>query len=152
MEKTCIVLLRMGSISVWRISMEIISTHTTSTSLSVPTRAYKRLNIFAILSITSLLFDLNIKPPRYMNTSQRGTPSQTNTWTTLMHSATMYRQHSIMDSASQKLTSVISKEKQQNMDPASWKLTGEETLISTTYQVDACSCKLTGEGNSDSTI
>ena len=34
---------------------------------------------------------------------------------------------------------------QQNMDPASWKLTGEETLIPTTHQVDACSCKLTGE-------
>ena len=30
--------------------MEIISTHTTSTSLGVPIRAYKRLNIFAILS------------------------------------------------------------------------------------------------------
>ena len=80
---------RMGSIPVWRISMEIISTHTTSTSLVVPIRAYKRLNIFAILSFARFLLDLNIKPPRYMNTSQRGTSIQTNTWTTLMHSAAM---------------------------------------------------------------
>ena len=36
MGKTCMMLLRMGSIPVWRISMEIISTHTTSTSLVVP--------------------------------------------------------------------------------------------------------------------
>ena len=77
-----------GSIPVWRISMEIISTHTTSTSLVVPIRVHKRLNIFAILSIISFLLDLNIKTPRYMNTSQRGTSSQTITWTTLMHSAT----------------------------------------------------------------
>ena len=41
---------------------------------------------------------------------------------------------------------------QQNMDPASWKLTWEETLIPTTHQVDAYSCKLTGEENSESTI
>ena len=34
---------------------------------------------------------------------------------------------------------------QQNMDPASWKLTWEETLIPNTHQVDACSCRLTGE-------
>ena len=33
------------------------------------------------------------------------------------------------------------KEKQQNMDPASWKLTGEEKLSTTTHQADACSCK-----------
>ena len=124
-------LLRMGSIPVWRICMEIISTRTTSTSLVVPIRAYKRLNIFAILSIASFLLDLNIKPPRYMNTSQRGTSSQTNTWT--MHSATMERQHSTVDSASEKLTWVISKEKQQDMDPASWKLTGEGKLSPTTH-------------------
>ena len=78
MEKTCIMLLRMGSTPVWRTSMEIISTHTTSTSLVVPIRAYKRLNIFAILSIASFLLDLNIKPPRFMNTSRRGTSSLTN--------------------------------------------------------------------------
>ena len=42
-----------GSTPVWRFSMEIISTHITSTSLVVPIRAYKRLNIFAILSIAS---------------------------------------------------------------------------------------------------
>ena len=82
-------LLRMWSTPMWRISMEIISTHTTSTSLVVPIRAYKRLNIFAILSIASFLLDQNIKPPRYMNTSQRGTSSQTSTWTTLIHPATM---------------------------------------------------------------
>ena len=82
-------LVRMGSISVWRISMEIISTQTTSTSLAVPIRVYKKLNIFAILSIASFLLDQNIKPPRYMNTSQRGTSSQTNTWITLMHSVAM---------------------------------------------------------------
>ena len=87
--ETCIMLLRMGSTPVWRVSMEKLSTHTTSTSLVVPIRAYKRLNIFAILSIASFLLDLNIKPPRYMNTSQRGTSNQTNTWTTLMHSASM---------------------------------------------------------------
>ena len=29
---------------------------------------------------------------------------------------------------------IISKEKQQNMNPASWKLTGEETLIPITHQ------------------
>ena len=71
-EKTCIMLLRMGSIPVWRISMEIISTDITSTSLVVPIRAY-----------------LSIKLPRYMSTSQKGTSSQTNTWnyvkTTLNH-------------------------------------------------------------------
>ena len=89
MGRTCIMLQRMGSTPAWRISMEIISTHTTSTSLVVPIRAYKRFNIFAILSIASFLFDLNIKPQRYMNTSQRGTSSQNNTWTTLMHSAPM---------------------------------------------------------------
>ena len=50
-----------------------------------------------------------------------------------------------MDSASQKLTRVISKEKQQNMDPASWKLTGEEKSRPTTKQVNACSVKLIGE-------
>ena len=57
-----------------------------------------------------------------------------------------------MDSASQKLTWLISTEKQQNMDPASWKLTGKEKLSPTTHQMDACSCKLTGEENSESTI
>ena len=40
------------------------------------------------------------------------------------------RQHSTMDSAAQKLTLAISKDKQQIMDPTSWKLIGEETLIS----------------------
>ena len=92
MEKTCIVLLRMGTIPVWRISMVIISTHITSTSLVVPTRAYKRLNIFAILSIASFLLHLNISIPVWrlpMETAQRGTSSQTNTCTTLMHSTTM---------------------------------------------------------------
>ena len=54
MKKTCIMLLRMGSIPVWGISMEIISTKTRSRSLLVPIRAYKRLNIFAILSIVSI--------------------------------------------------------------------------------------------------
>ena len=57
-----------------------------------------------------------------------------------------------MDSASQKLTWVISKEKQQNMDLVSWKLTGEEKSSPAIHQVDACSCKLTGEENSESTI
>ena len=32
-----------------------------------------------------------------------------------------------MDSASQKLTGVIPKDNQQNIDPCSWKLTGEES-------------------------
>ena len=50
MEKTCIMLLTMGIISLWRISMEMISTLTTSTSLVVPIRAYKRLSIVAIQS------------------------------------------------------------------------------------------------------
>ena len=68
MENTCIMLVRMGSIPVWRISMKIIATHTTSTSLVVPSRAYKRLNIFAILSIA---LDLNIKPPRYEYITKR---------------------------------------------------------------------------------
>ena len=72
MEKTCIMLVRMGSIPVWRTSMEIISTYTPSTSLVVPIRAYKRLKIFAILSIASFLLDPNINPLRY-----------------IMHSATM---------------------------------------------------------------
>ena len=57
-----------------------------------------------------------------------------------------------MDSTSQKLTLVISKEKQQNMNPASWKLTGVGKPSLSTHQVDACSCKLTGEENSESTI
>ena len=77
MKKTCIMLLRMGRIVVcgefpYRLSMEIISTQPTSTSLVVPIRAYKRLNIITILSIAFILLDLNINPPRY-----------------IMHSATM---------------------------------------------------------------
>ena len=89
MGRICIMLLRMGSTPVWRFSIEIISTHTTSTSLVVPIKVYKRLNIFAILSIASFQLDLNIKPPRYIKSSQRSTSSQTNTWTILMRSATM---------------------------------------------------------------
>ena len=50
-----------------------------------------------------------------------------------------------MDPASWKLTGeetlIPITHQQPNMDPASWKLTGEETLIPTTHQVDACSCK-----------
>ena len=65
-------LVEMGSIPVWRISMEMISTHTTSTSIVVPIRAY-----------------LKIKSPNYVNTAQRGTSSHTSTWKALMHSATM---------------------------------------------------------------
>ena len=82
MGETCIMRLRMGSIPVWRISMGIILTHTTLTSLVVPIRAYVKLNIYTILSIAPFSLDLNIKPPRYMNTSQGGTLNQTNTWTT----------------------------------------------------------------------
>ena len=155
MEKTCIMLVRMGSIPVWRISMVIISTHITSKSLVVPIRAYKRLNIFAILSIASFLLDLNISIPVWrfpMETAQRDTSSRTYTCTTLMHSTNMYRQYSTMDSASQKLTWMISKENQQNRDPASWKLIRKKNSSLTTHQVDACSCKLTGEENSESTI
>ena len=98
MEKTGIMLVRMGSIPVWSISVQIISTHTTSTSLVVPIRAYNILNILAILSTASFLLDLNINPPRF-----------------IIHSATMLRQHSTMDSTS-------------------WNLTGEETLIPITHQ------------------
>ena len=47
MGRTCIMLLRMGTTPVWRISMEMISAHTTSTSLVVPMRGYKRPNILA---------------------------------------------------------------------------------------------------------
>ena len=61
------------------------------------------------------------------------------------------KQHSTLDSSSQKLTWVISKEKQPNMDPASWKLTEEEKSSSTTHQVDASSWKLSGEENSSPT-
>ena len=50
MGRSGIVVLRMGSIPVLRIFMELLSAHTTSTSLVVPIRAY-----------------LNIKPQRYMN-------------------------------------------------------------------------------------
>ena len=49
-------------------SMEMISIHTTSTSIVVPVRAY-----------------LNIKSPNYVNTSQRGTSSCTSIWKALMH-------------------------------------------------------------------
>ena len=52
-----------------------------------------------------------------------------------------------MDSASQNLTQVISKKKQQDMNLASWRLTGEEKLSPTTHQVDAASLKLTGREN-----
>ena len=48
----------------------------------------------------------------------------------------------MMDSA---LTVVISKEKQQIIDAASRKLTGEEKLSRTTQQVNACSLKLIRE-------
>ena len=78
-----------------------------------PSEPTRDSNIFGILSIASFLLDLNIKPPRYMNTSQRGPSGQTNTRTSLMHSATMYRQHSTMDSVAQKSTWLISKEKQK---------------------------------------
>ena len=43
-----------------------------------------------------------------------------------------------MDSASQKLNGMISKEKQQNMDPVSCKLTGEEKSSPTTQQGNPC--------------
>ena len=62
----------------------------------------------------------------YMNTPQRGISSQTNTWASFMYPATVYEQHSTMGSAPQMLTGVIPKENLQNMDPASWKLTGKE--------------------------
>ena len=42
MVKTCMMVLRMGSFPMWRISMEIISTNMASTSLVVHIRAYKR--------------------------------------------------------------------------------------------------------------
>ena len=77
MGRTCIILLRMESFPVWRISMEILSSHSTSTSLVVLIRAYKRLNIFAILSIASFLLDLNIKHQRYMNPLHASTSSLT---------------------------------------------------------------------------
>ena len=51
----------------------------------------------------------------------------------------------------QKLTGVIKKDYLQNMDPASWKLTGEANSSSTTPHVDACSWKLTQEATSTST-
>ena len=51
----------------------------------------------------------------------------------------------------QKLTGVIPKENLQNIDSASWKLTGKEKC-STTYQVDAFSWKVTGEATSESTL
>ena len=54
--------------------------------------------------------------------------------------------------ASQTLTWVISKENQQIMDLASWKLTGKKNSSPTTHQVDTCSSKLSGEQNSESTI
>ena len=67
-------LVEMGSIPVLQITMEMISTHTTSrsTSIVVPIRAH-----------------LNIKSPNYVNTSQRGTSNHTSTWKALLHSATM---------------------------------------------------------------
>ena len=162
--------------------MEIISTHTTSTSLVVPIRAY-----------------LNIKPPRYMNNLQRSTSSQTNTCTTLSLQETQHLchpEHCLIfvgpEHQSSKIYHAFSNyikttfnnglslsevdlshlkrettnhgpnlmevDFGENMIPithqqqASWKLTGEETLIPITHQVDACSCKLTGEKNSESTI
>ena len=70
--------------------MEIISTHTTSTSLVVPIKAYKRLNSFAILGVNCLIFvgpeHQSSKIYEYLT---KRPSSQTNTWTTLMHSATM---------------------------------------------------------------
>ena len=44
-----------------------------------------------------------------------------------------------IDSAPQKLTWPILKEKQQNMDPASWKMTREEKSSPTPHHEDACS-------------
>ena len=41
-NRTCILVMRMGCTYVWRIPVEIISTHTTSTSLAVLIRAHKR--------------------------------------------------------------------------------------------------------------
>ena len=49
-----------------------------------------------------------------------------------------------MGSASQKLTWVISKEKQQSMDPSLMEVDWGGKSSPTTHQVDACSCKLTG--------
>ena len=79
MKKTCITLLQTGRTPVQRICMEIISTHTTSRSLVVPI-------------IATFLLDVNVSIPVWrfpMETAQRCTSSQTNTCTTLMHSATM---------------------------------------------------------------
>ena len=63
----------MGSTSVGRICIEIISIPTSSASLVVVIRAHKRLNIFAFLSSASVLLDLNINPPRSMNPLQENT-------------------------------------------------------------------------------
>ena len=90
----------------------------------------------------------------YMNTLQRGTPSETNTWASFMHSATVQEKHSTMGAAPQKLTGVIPKENLQEyssthqVETCSWKLTGEAASSIITPQVDPCSWKLTGEANS----
>ena len=110
-------LVEMGIISVWRISMKMISTHTTSTSIFVRIRVY-----------------LNIKSPNYVNTSQRGKSSYTSTQKALMYSATTKRQHSTLDQGSRKLTveETLTPTTHQ-VDACSWKLTGEENSESTTY-------------------
>ena len=76
-KRSCIMVIRMGNTSVWRIYMEIISTHTTSRSLGVVIRAHERLNILAFLSFASVLLDLNINPPQTMNPLQENTSSIT---------------------------------------------------------------------------
>ena len=59
--------------------MEIISIHTTSTSLVVPIRAYNRLTIFAILGIASFFVGPEHQASKIYEYSQRGMSSQTNT-------------------------------------------------------------------------
>ena len=56
-KRSCIMVMRMGSTSVERISMEIISIITSSTSLVVVIRTHKRFRIFAFLRFASVLLD-----------------------------------------------------------------------------------------------
>ena len=80
-----------------------VSTHTTSTSLVVPIRAYKRLNIFAILSIGSFFVGPeNQSSNIYEYLTKRHIKSNQHMDNPNAFS-NYVRQHSTMDSASQKL-------------------------------------------------
>ena len=149
-KRTCIMVMRIGSTSMWRFSMEIIATLRTPTSLVVVIRAHERINIFAFVSFASGLWDLNIICPRSMNLLQGNTSSITllgkflNTHPYLMVTTTgaIFLYSPSMHGLDE---AFILYRKLPIMDAASLKWIRKVMIRVFTIQMDACTLKLTGE-------